>query len=58
MRSKDSALLEQIRSYIDEYYLWEEETTSTTDPQYPRHRQWNKECFFRDRMISGAGGKM
>ena len=58
MRSKDSALLEQIRSYIDEYYLRKEETPSTTDPKYPRHRQWNKECFFRDQMISGAAGKM
>ena len=31
MRSKDSALMEQIHSYIDEYYLREEETPSTTD---------------------------
>ena len=31
MRSKDGALMEQIHSYIDEYYLREEETPSTTD---------------------------
>mgnify|MGYP001125932909 CR=1 FL=1 len=31
MRSKDSALMEQIHSYIDEYYLREEEAPSTTD---------------------------
>lgn len=39
-------------SLVDGYAI------STTDPKYPRCRQWSREYFFRGRMISGAAGKM